>query len=146
MFGNTKSPVALVTTGTLCVPRDSLINTTVAPGITPPVEFTTVTAMVPDVICAVSIGTGSHALISASRTARRILTCIYAWPPTTNPGAVVPPEPTQYRRFRRGTPPRATRSSGVTAHVFEVDKASPLPDALQPKYRLSGKFLYRTSA
>ena len=42
MFGTTKSPVALVTTGAILVPWDSLTSVTVAPGTTPPCTSWTV--------------------------------------------------------------------------------------------------------
>src|SRR5438093_1418936 len=46
MFGNTKSPVALVTSGADLVPFDSLMSVIVAPGMTPPC----VSLIVPDTV------------------------------------------------------------------------------------------------
>jgi hypothetical protein len=51
-FGTTKSPVALVTTGAICVPCASLISVTVAPGTTPPCVSLTVPDTVPVTPCA----------------------------------------------------------------------------------------------
>src|SRR5690606_13810850 len=101
--------------GTLRVPRDSLINTTVAPGMTPPVESWTVPAMVPVVIWADATGAARHAMSSAESTARTVhLNCIYAWPPSTNPRSVPPAQDDRSCLDPHGAPdPR-----GATGRVF----------------------------
>src|SRR5438105_1189133 len=60
MFGMTKSPVEVVTTGDDFVPRASLVATTVAPGMTQPCVSFTVPATEPVVICAQAVGVIAH--------------------------------------------------------------------------------------
>ena len=69
-LGITKSPVALVTTGAVLVPRESLTSVTVAPGITAPCASLTVPTTEPVVSCAIA---GSAAVISTANAMTQIL-------------------------------------------------------------------------
>src|SRR5688572_704072 len=73
MFGNTKSPEALVTTGAEAVPRVSLVRVIVAPGITPPCASLTVPAIVPVTPCANTEAATARDAVNtvASRRTRR---------------------------------------------------------------------------
>src|SRR4030095_2565089 len=75
-FGKTKSPVALLTTGVDFVPLVSLVNVTVAPGITPPWTSWTVPEPVPVVICADAGRAIDASRHSAGASRRRVLTGI----------------------------------------------------------------------
>src|SRR6185503_16214493 len=70
MLGTTKSPVALVTTGAICVPCASLMSVTVAPGTTPPCVSLTVPDTVPVTPCAKAAAERTKS-ISSAHAARR---------------------------------------------------------------------------
>src|SRR3954466_11989714 len=72
-LAKTYDPVSLVTPGADFVFRDSLISTTVAPGITPPWLSTTVPVIVPVVICAATGVRPAHAAIIAKARTRTFL-------------------------------------------------------------------------